>query len=531
MTEIVIPPDIVPSEESIDLIDDATAVFRPIFGSGLVQRVQQAAPRFRVTQKWRGLRAEDLARMSAVCSALQGRFNTLRARVGNAYRGSFPATELLTNNDFSNGTTGWTTGSEYSVSVHDQVARCVRTAITISQPVLTPSSAATVTQYAVYAARAMLVAGRGSFGNVGLYFGSTSAGTDYGPGSSFDTDFGLYTVAGAAIATTAYPTPVDLASSGLVAGDYMDIPFISLARCALVDNSPNANIYSDQLDNAAWTKTRCSVTANATTAPDGTSTADALVEDSSASTTHLIAPASQPTRTSAATDLCIVGYFKRGSGTRDIQMRVGSDASNYGHVIFDLGAGTAGSTTSTGTASNARAFIVSNGNGWYFCALVVRVAASATLYSQWNLCSGGTNTYSGNGTSSVYCWRLGSAVSGVPFAPMQTTSTGDSDGTAQTGTGLRVKGLPASTNGLLLPGDWFEVNGELKRATASLNSDASGFGYLQFEPPLVYSPSDNEPIIVNTPLGRFILADNPKWTNQYGVYADLELTFETIYEP
>ena len=137
MTEIVIPPDIVPSEESIDLIDDATAVFRPIFGSGLVQRVQQAAPRFRVTQKWRGLRAEDRSRMLAVCAALKGKYNTVRAAVAYAMRGSMAVAEVLSNPDFSNGTTGWATGSETDLSVAGQIMLCTRSGQSVSQPLLT----------------------------------------------------------------------------------------------------------------------------------------------------------------------------------------------------------------------------------------------------------------------------------------------------------------------------------------------------------------------------------------------------------
>lgn len=448
-------------------------------------------------------------------------------------RGSFPASELLSNNTFASGTTGWSTGSEYSVSVQDQVARCVRTAVTISQPVLTPSAAPTVTQYAVYAARAMLVHGRGSFGNVGLYFGSTSAGTDYGPGASYDTDFGLYTVAGAAIATTAYPTPVDLASSGLVAGDYMSIPYISLSRCALADAQPNMMTYSDQFDNAAWTKTRASITANATSAPDGTTTADALVEDSSASTTHLMNPATQPTRTSAAEDLCVTVCAKRGSGTRDVQLRVGSDSSNFAHCIFDLGAGSAGSVTNAGTATAGRASITSLGNGWYRCSLVARVAASTTAYSVLNMVNGGTNTYTGNGTSSIYLWRYGIARSGVAFLPMQTTSAGDSDGTPYTmfANGMNLKGLPASTAGLLLPGDWFEVitsyGSELKMCTASLNSDASGCGYLQFSPPLRGSASNDAAVIFQQPMGRFVFAgDVMEWMTDPGIVSAASFEWE-----
>lgn len=52
--------------------------------------------------------------------------------------------------------------------------------------------------------------------------------------------------------------------------------------------------YSEQFDNAAWTKARSSITANLATAPDGTATADKLVEDTTTSNTHTINPAPRP---------------------------------------------------------------------------------------------------------------------------------------------------------------------------------------------------------------------------------------------
>ena len=47
----------------------------------------------------------------------------------------------------------------------------------------------------------------------------------------------------------------------------------------------NLLLRSEEFDNANWTKSRATVTANAATAPDGTSNADKLVEDSTASAT------------------------------------------------------------------------------------------------------------------------------------------------------------------------------------------------------------------------------------------------------
>lgn len=98
------------------------------------------------------------------------------------------------------------------------------------------------------------------------------------------------------------------------------------------------------------------------------------------------------------------------------------------------------------------------------------------------------------------------------------------NGASQTGGKLIIDGLPTSTNGLALAGDWFEVNGELKRLTADLNSDSSGNGYLIFEPTLRASPSDNTPVIFRSPMGKFMLAsDTVGYETRPGIISDIEL--------
>jgi hypothetical protein len=100
------------------------------------------------------------------------------------------------------------------------------------------------------------------------------------------------------------------------------------------------------------------------------------------------------------------------------------------------------------------------------------------------------------------------------------------NGASQTGGTLIIDGLPTSTNGLAKAGDWFEVNGELKRMTADLNSDASGNGFLMFEPTLRTSPANNAPVIFRSPMGRFIVADeSTSMGTRPGIISDVTLSF------
>ena len=94
---------------------------------------------------------------------------------------------------------------------------------------------------------------------------------------------------------------------------------------------------------------------------------------------------------------------------------------------------------------------------------------------------------------------------------------------------MNLKGLPASTNGLLLAGDFFEVNNELKQCTAPLNSDAAGLGFVQFRPSLHTPPADNAAVIISNPLGRFMISDGLGWDAMFGSYMEVNLTLDEVY--
>ncbi len=72
-------------------------------------------------------------------------------------------------------------------------------------------------------------------------------------------------------------------------------------------------------------------------------------------------------------------------------------------------------------------------------------------------------------------------------------------GAGQTGATLATAGWRASVSGLLLPGDYVEVGGELKMVTAQLDSDASGAATLAFAPALRASPADAAPLTLIDP--------------------------------
>jgi hypothetical protein len=340
-------------------------------------------------------------------------------------------------------------------------------------------------------------------------------------------------VTDSASAGTHYPIIAD--GTGNMAGDYVDVPWCSLARCMLVDNGTNLLLRSDDFT-TTWSVTRATASANLATDPLGGATADVLTEDSSAATTHYITQA--VTVASTAADFSFSIALKAGSingngaGGFAVVLIRESTSNHDVYVYVNLSTGALGTASTSGANwSNARAFVSSLGSGWYRVSIVGRKASAATTLTTYAMMATdiATNTFTGTATATTFLWRGTLAQSSVPTRLAQTTSAAITE-SVQSGSTLYVKGLPASTSGLLLMGDVVESNGELLQLTAQLDSDASGLGVLQFAPTLFNSPFDNAPIVVTAPMPKLKLVENPKWSNEWGVQSDLELTFEQYYE-
>lgn len=496
-----------------------TAVSRSPFTGATRTAERLGGPQF-ATLRYRNLHDSEAARLRSFLMQCRG----MASRVyvpdfSYTQRGSFPATELFPNTTFSD-TSGLSPSSETTLTVSNNILRATRTAVTTDQFTARASSPVTVVQYAPYSLRFIVHQGRGAYA-AGLRTYDNSIPNVIG---STVTTFGRVDGVVVPISTSSTPALLDQAASALIAGDYFGVSFASFARCALVDNGANSLLHSDAPSNAAWTKIQSSASAVGGTAPDGVGDAEAIIENSATNFHYIEQSAS---RSSVAEDLCAFGYFKRRTGTRDVAVVVDDGAGNGGTCIFDLNAGIAGTPGASGTGTNVRAFIASAGSGWYYCAIVARCPASTSIRAQFLMNNAGSNNYTGDGASSIYAWRMGNTPASLPTRGMQTTVSGDADGTSQTGAALYIKGLPASTNGLLLTDDLVEIvtpgSSELKRVTTTLNSDAAGMGFLQFEPPLRQSPANNAAVLILKPLMRCLLDDNSvDWSVTQGSFTDLQ---------
>ena len=128
----------------------------------------------------------------------------------------------------------------------------------------------------------------------------------------------------------------------------------------------NLLTYSEQFDNAIWVKSGTTIAANATTAPDGLSTADSLIEDTALLTTHTIA---RPGSASVdkITPVTFSIYVKAVNRTR-LRLRVNYYSGNTVAGIFNL-ADSSTSAVSSGLGVATGSNISNLDNGWFRCSV------------------------------------------------------------------------------------------------------------------------------------------------------------------
>jgi hypothetical protein len=166
----------------------------------------------------------------------------------------------------------------------------------------------------------------------------------------------------------------------------------------------NLLTYSEQFDDVTWNKQRTTVTANAVTAPDGTTTADAVFEtvDNGAHGVY-----QSITKAAFATTYAVSCYVKPNGRDWAILQLSGPGETNRVRVWFDLsGSGAVGSNVVVGTGfSFVSASIQALADGWYRCTTVITGDTSTTYTAFVRTTTGDTAvTYVGDITKGLYLW-------------------------------------------------------------------------------------------------------------------------------
>jgi hypothetical protein len=190
--------------------------------------------------------------------------------------------------------------------------------------------------------------------------------------------------------------PVTLASQGIL---------VEEART-------NICIYSQQFDNAAWTLTGATISANAATSPDGTANADRLVEDSGTSQHRAF---QSPTTTAVATTASC--YVKAG-GRSWVFLRLNDSGGTNRYVWFNVTTGVVGTVDAGWTGS-----ITAVGGGWYRCVGVMATAfAGVNTFIVGASNADGVASYTGNGAAALDIWQAQIEAGVGASSPIPTTT-------------------------------------------------------------------------------------------------------------
>ena len=152
--------------------------------------------------------------------------------------------------------------------------------------------------------------------------------------------------------------------------------------------------YSEDFSNAIWQKTATTVSANSTTAPNGTTTADSLIPTTS-NEIHRVSI--NYNRTSGV--VYTLSVYAKASGYNFLYMNA--------NVLFNAAA-TFNLSNGTISGGSSIATITDVGNGWYRCSITgtASVSGSISLFLQTNstVSTATDDTFTGNGTSGIFFW-------------------------------------------------------------------------------------------------------------------------------
>ncbi len=471
--------------------------------------------------------ALERRRVMAALIALKGRAGRIyAANPGRVLGGSFSASELLTNPSWASGLTSWdSTGTEATLTVADRRLRSTRGDSQTARSIRNTTSFA-VTTYAPYALRAMAIAGRGPL-HFGVRLGTTSGATDIY--SLQSTSAGLLTGVAVSPSTPVYFSLLDGITSRQ-AGDYQSFDYVSVSRCAVADCAPNLLLYSSDLSQADWTKNNVTISATSTTLPDGSSgIVNSIKEASDTAQQHRIQQAY--TSSTAAQDISFSAAFKLAQRNWVALRLFEGTGSTQATANFSLAGPSIGTVDVGANWSNARATMTALGDGWYRCSVTATKASGPTAIEARIYVGESDNDFTFNGLNqdSLRVFNPTLSLSSLPTRLSATTTSTVPTGTNQTGSRIYLRGLPASTTGLLLPGDEIEVitsyGSEYKYVTDVLSSDAGGLGDVGISPPLRGPLVDGAAIIVGQPLGYWMPGESLGFDHSPGILttASIEL--------
>jgi len=258
-------------------------------------------------------------------------------------------------------------------------------------------------------------------------------------------------------ATEYIPTTTTAVSVGMLANvPRIDYTGGGCGSLLLEKQSTNLATYSSEFNNASWTKTNVTISANSTTSPDGTTNADKIVADSGSS----IKLAYQVLSSTNGVAHSAFAFYKADEYSYAFLRIGGQSPSPY--VIYDL---TSQSIVSTANATSTS--IENYGNGWYRVSMTYTTNSTTNApnvsflpTSGYTLDSLNQPVYNGDGVSGGYIYGAQLEQSSYPTSyipcPSSSSVTRLADSASKTG----ISSLIGQTQGtIFLDFDFTNISG------------------------------------------------------------------------
>jgi hypothetical protein len=162
----------------------------------------------------------------------------------------------------------------------------------------------------------------------------------------------------------------------------------------------NLLTYTEQFDNGVWTKSNAAVTANSVAAPDGTTTADKLIENNGVNRGVIYQLAPQTGQ--------VFSVFAKAAEWNRVAIGFTNGAGLWGMQVFNLSTGALDGTASYGGTTFTNPTITPVGSGWYRCAVTANsVTSTLCAIMPFNQSGDPVNpspALVGDGTSGIYIW-------------------------------------------------------------------------------------------------------------------------------